>query len=364
MNTHPTTTNYELDGTFWLFLLLAIVAIVGFYWQTRRPLTTNEGFTLPTSLKLESFEDYDAEFRDTIDQTAAFAKEQVDILWTNTQMDAETSAVLDIQGTLVPEFKRRQLKQMETSKKSKCNQKSKDLSSSSKDLNESSHLKQMRSFDWNRKPYQPCTVVDDQEGGYKKGQFTHILALQRTIYEQDDLIFFLRKCAYWLRPGGYLAVQLMEPDDWAKQSIPPLAKKLSRLSSFPTKNNNDLDKSTTQRGEAVRAKGCLSTSLRGLDKTSFERSEIDMIHTKYISEYTPQSSANNKNSVSLLHHTETFQDAANPEKTFQKRTTFRHVDKSIEEITQDIEYCRFQVAGKYDVSDQTASSIYLFRYLG
>lgn len=346
MDKHPTTTNYELDGTFWLFLLLAIVAIVGFYWQTRRPIKTNEkneGFTLPTSLKLESFEDYDAEFRDTIDQTAAFAKEQVDILWTNTQMDAETSAVLDIQGTLVPEFKRRQLKQMETSKKGKCNHKSKDLSSSSSSqgLNESSHLKQMRSFDWNRKPYQPCTVVDDQEGGYKKGQFTHILALQRTIYEQDDLIFFLRKCAYWLRPGGYLAVQLMEPDDWAKQSIPPLAKKLSRLSSFSTKDTNN-------------------------NKTSFERSEIDMVHTKYISEYTPQSSANNnnKNSASLLHHTETFQDAANPEKTFQKRTTFRHVDKSIEEITQDIEYCRFQVAGKYDVSNQTASSIYLFRYLG
>lgn len=50
---------------------------------------------------------------------------------------------------------------------------------------------------------------------YDKSSFTHILCAYFTIYEIEDVTTFFRHCYYWLKPGGYLIVHLVEPDRFA-----------------------------------------------------------------------------------------------------------------------------------------------------
>lgn len=64
---------------------------------------------------------------------------------------------------------------------------------------------------------------------FERGQFTHILCMNRTIYEFADKVAFLRNCAYWLVPGGYLIVHMVNPRKF--DPIIPLGK--SRLFDSP-----------------------------------------------------------------------------------------------------------------------------------
>ena len=45
---------------------------------------------------------------------------------------------------------------------------------------------------------------------YEKNTFTHILCTGFTIYQIDNKIDFLRNCFYWLQPGGYLILHLVD----------------------------------------------------------------------------------------------------------------------------------------------------------
>ncbi len=44
-----------------------------------------------------------------------------------------------------------------------------------------------------------------------KNVFTHILCLYYTIYEIEDKITLFRNCYYWMKPGGYLILHLIDP---------------------------------------------------------------------------------------------------------------------------------------------------------
>lgn len=46
---------------------------------------------------------------------------------------------------------------------------------------------------------------------YDAGAFTHITCLGMTIYQFDDKIDFFQNCYFWLKPGGYLIVHLVDP---------------------------------------------------------------------------------------------------------------------------------------------------------
>jgi SAM-dependent methyltransferase len=45
---------------------------------------------------------------------------------------------------------------------------------------------------------------------YDKGAFTHILCTGLTFYQMEQKIDFLRNCFYWLMPGGYLILHLVD----------------------------------------------------------------------------------------------------------------------------------------------------------
>jgi SAM-dependent methyltransferase len=54
---------------------------------------------------------------------------------------------------------------------------------------------------------------------FEKESCTHILCLDKTIYELDDKRTFFRHCYYWLKPGGILALHLVEPDKYNPQPL-------------------------------------------------------------------------------------------------------------------------------------------------
>jgi SAM-dependent methyltransferase len=58
-------------------------------------------------------------------------------------------------------------------------------------------------------PVKCADVVDPMT--YDQNTFTHVLCMGRTIYEIPDKMDFLRNCAYWIRPGGYLVLNMVDP---------------------------------------------------------------------------------------------------------------------------------------------------------
>lgn len=68
-----------------------------------------------------------------------------------------------------------------------------------------------------------------------KNAFTHILCLYYTIYELEDKITFFRNCYYWLKPGGYLIIHLIEPNKFSR-IVPCDKNALFTNSNSSTKN--------------------------------------------------------------------------------------------------------------------------------
>lgn len=46
---------------------------------------------------------------------------------------------------------------------------------------------------------------------FDKNVFSHILCLYYTIYQFNDKKTFFKNCYFWLKPGGYLIVHMVEP---------------------------------------------------------------------------------------------------------------------------------------------------------
>jgi SAM-dependent methyltransferase len=49
---------------------------------------------------------------------------------------------------------------------------------------------------------------------FNANTFTHILSLYFTIYYMKDKNLFFQNCFKWLKPGGYLIIHLVEPDNF------------------------------------------------------------------------------------------------------------------------------------------------------
>ena len=69
---------------------------------------------------------------------------------------------------------------------------------------------------------------------YEKGSFSHILATGMSIYLFENKDEFLRNCFYWLKPGGYLILHLVDREKFdpiVPGGRPPLLKNPQKYAS-------------------------------------------------------------------------------------------------------------------------------------
>jgi SAM-dependent methyltransferase len=74
----------------------------------------------------------------------------------------------------------------------------------------------------------------DQSMNFEKGSFTHIISNGLTFYEFQDKRLFFQNCLFWLVPGGYLILHLVDPTDFdpiIPGGKPPLMKSPQTYSS-------------------------------------------------------------------------------------------------------------------------------------
>jgi ubiquinone/menaquinone biosynthesis C-methylase UbiE len=50
---------------------------------------------------------------------------------------------------------------------------------------------------------------------YDRNMFSHILCTYYTIYEMKDKTLFFKNCYYWMKPGGYLILHLVDRDNFS-----------------------------------------------------------------------------------------------------------------------------------------------------
>lgn len=305
-----------------------VVCVLLFAWIQRSPnLFLLEGFgttsssssslferqkTQEETITSAPFDEFYVPFYDKLYQVEDRVKEEVDILVRNCQMDGENSRVLDVAcktGVLVNALHEKGIVHVRGIDESGAS-----IAYGQKQKNRLEDL-------ISQKNVQTDTLA------FERGEFTHILMMDRAIYQLEDRIDFLRKCYHWLEFGGYLVVHLIDPLRF--DTIIPLAKKMSHLP-------RNIDRAMTQERIPV--------------------STIDMIHTKYTSKYDDSE----VKSKGILRQEETFEDQTSTNKIRRNEHVFTGVDE-IDAIVQDIQFCRFQAIGQIAYLFDTHQYIYLFQ---
>jgi ubiquinone/menaquinone biosynthesis C-methylase UbiE len=73
---------------------------------------------------------------------------------------------------------------------------------------------------------------------YDQSMFSHILCTYYTIYEIEDKKLFFNNCYYWIKPGGYLILHLVERDSFCPiipAGRPYVVDNISELQEFANK---------------------------------------------------------------------------------------------------------------------------------
>ena len=77
-------------------------------------------------------------------------------------------------------------------------------------------------------------VLDPMQ--YERSQFTHILCVDKTIYEIDDKLQFFKNSYFWMVANGYLILHLVEPGKF--DTILPSARPVGIDIDTTIKNGN------------------------------------------------------------------------------------------------------------------------------
>lgn len=294
-------------------VVLSLILAGLMYMRTMSSRSGEEGFESGALLRqsnagekyamkrgVAAFDDFYAEFYDQIYKTADRAEFEAELLVKNTQMDS-TSNVLDIgcgTGCLVSKLAQRNIRAQGTDPSPSMIGKS---------------------------PAGCRTTPFDERDSmaFERGELTHVLALDRTVYKVADKVAFFRKCHHWLVPGGYLAVHLVDPAKF--DAIVPLAKSLSRLDGLPP-----------ARAGAKR----------------ITASVIDFADMKYKSAYEFDDAIGG-----VVVQKETFTDAA----TGQIRQN-EHIFAmdSIDKVVETAQFCRFSLVGQYNYALDPNQFVYIF----
>jgi SAM-dependent methyltransferase len=163
---------------------------------------------------------------------------------------------------------------------------------------------------------------------FERGVFSHILCMDRTIYEIEDKIAFFRNCKHWLQPGGYLILHLVEPDKF--NTIVPLGQPRGIL-----KDNSEL------------------TTLDGKRVTD---TAIDFIDFKYNSKYD----FSHLGSSGVVTQTEKFTDATSNKVRQNEHVMYMTPSLS---ILEDSRYCGFLMQGELVSTDDSNQKVYILKAL-
>jgi SAM-dependent methyltransferase len=191
-----------------IWLVIAIVLLILLViLQHARKSTKYEGFQQKEPFSIQRganiYDEFYAEIHDRLHDTESRSEKEAIEIVKATQPDKEHSVFLDIgcgTGCLVNALKRQGYNAIGVDKSKAMIEIGKERHASCKN--------EMQTGD----------AMDPML--FERGVFTHILCMDRTIYEIEDKVTFLRNCKHWLQPGGYLIMHLVEPDKF--NAIVPL----------------------------------------------------------------------------------------------------------------------------------------------
>lgn len=279
-------------------ILIAMIIMVAllFVLQHARGTAKYEGFqqTEPfvTERNSKAYDEFYAEIYDSLHKTETRAEKETLKIIEATQPDKEHSTFLDVgcgTGCAVDALKRRGYNAVGVDHSEAMIEVGKERrpKTCSKSLKKGDALDTML---------------------FERGVFSHILCLERTIYEIEDKIAFLRNCKHWLLPGGYLLLHLVEPDKY--NAIVPLGQ----------------------------PDGLAAVSMRKPDGTRITDTAIDFVDFKYKSSYDFSGLKRG-----VVTQTETFTDAASSRVRQNEHKLFMAEPKS---ILEDARYCGFVLMGE------------------
>jgi len=299
----------------WL-LVAVVLAIILVFLQMARRSTKYEGFTqaepFVSKRGAAAYDTFYAEIYDRIYKTdERSAKEAMEIVKA-TQPDKENSYFLDVgcgTGCLVAELKKQ------------------GFHATGVDRSEA-----MIEVGKERRPKcrknDTIKVADATDPMlFERGVFTHILCMDRTIYDFEDKVAFLRNCRHWLRGGGYLVLHLVEPSLY--NPVVPLGQPSGLLGAKAPKKTVDGKRITD--------------------------TAIDFVDYKYKSTYDFSQVEKGKG---IVVQTETFTDATSNNVRQNEHTMYMDGPKS---ILEDARYCGFSLIGEFVSTQDSEQKVVILK---
>ena len=281
------------------FVIMIILLILLVILQTARKSTKYEGFQQKEPFTIQRgtnvYDGFYSEIYDRLYNTKTRSEKEAIEIIKSTQPDKEHSMFLDVgcgTGCLVDVLKTQGYNAIGVDKSSAMIETGKERHSSCKNS------------------IQTGDATDPML--FERGIFSHVLCMERTVYEMQDKVTFLRNCKHWLQTGGYLIIHLVEPDKF--NAIVPLGRPSGLFS---------------EKTEAKTADGKRITD-----------TAIDFIDFKYKSAYD----FSQLEKKGVVTQTEKFIDSGT-NKVRQNENTFYM--SSPRSILEDARYCGFVPTGEF-----------------
>ena len=296
----------------WLIIAIALLILLVIL-QSARKSVKYEGFQQKEQFSIQrdanAYDEFYSEIYDKLYKTESRSEtEAVEIIGA-TQPDKESSVFLDIgcgTGCLVNALKSRGYNAISVDK-------SKAMIETGKERQPDSNASMK------------CGDATDPML-FERGVFSHILCMDRTIYEIEDKVAFFRNCKHWLQPGGYLIMHLVEPEKF--NAVIPLGQP------------NGISK--------------LETPLKTADGKRVTDTAIDFIDFKYNSKYD-FSRLGVDGKVTQI---EKFTDATSNKVRQNERTMFMSAPNS---ILEDARYCGFLMHGEFVSTKDSNQKVYILK---
>ena len=298
----------------WLIIAIFLLILLGILQSTRKSVKfegfqQKEPFTMQRGSNI--YDEFYSEIHDKLYNTETRSEKEATEIIGATQPDKEYSVFLDIgcgTGCLVDALKRRGYNAVGVDKSKAMIDTGKERHKGSKDSMQ-------------------CGDATDPML-FERGTFSHILCMDRTVYEIQDKIAFFRNCKHWLQPGGYLILHLVEPDKF--NAIVPLGQ--------PSGLFRD------------------TSNLKTADGKRVTDTAIDFLDFKYNSKY--DFSQFGKDGV--VTQTEKFADATSNKVRQNEHVMYMATSHS---ILEDSRYCGFLMQGEFVSTEDKGQKVYILKTL-